>query len=209
MAGMPENASLFAKYRQSGSIILRNRLIAQSLPLVRWVVGRYFQGWLRRGFDFDDLCGEGAFGLIKSIENHDPAKGAFSTYAIPMIKSYVRLYLKKETRRVKMFSLDAPLSLSGDEDTLGSTVADEQNEGGENVLVTLESKAQVKRVLKRMDWQSRYIVLSKLEGQNYNSTAQVLGVTRQRVEQLYTGAVNKIKAQMDTKIRQREYLRAV
>ena len=69
----------------------REELIEGNLRLVLSVIQR-FSG---RGEPADDLFQIGCIGLIKAIDNFDPAHGVmFSTYAVPMIIGEVRRFLR-------------------------------------------------------------------------------------------------------------------
>jgi RNA polymerase sporulation-specific sigma factor len=81
----------------------RERLINCNYRLVFNIVKR-FTG---HGYDSDDLFQIGVIGLIKGIDNFDPAYGVkFSTYAVPMIIGEIRRFLRddhpvKVTRALK------------------------------------------------------------------------------------------------------------
>ena len=69
----------------------RDELIRGNLRLVLSVVQR-FQG---RGESPDDLFQVGCIGLIKAIDNFDPAQPVrFSTYGVPMIIGEIRRFLR-------------------------------------------------------------------------------------------------------------------
>ena len=69
----------------------REKLISGNLRLVLSVIQRF----TNRGENMDDLFQVGCIGLIKSIDNCNPALGVkFSTYAVPMIIGEIRRYLR-------------------------------------------------------------------------------------------------------------------
>lgn len=77
---------LWREYRATGSPELRNRLVMQYAPLVKYVAGRVRSG-LPQTVDPNDLVSEGVFGLMDAIEKFDVDRGlAFQTYAVPRIK---------------------------------------------------------------------------------------------------------------------------
>ena len=57
----------------------------------------------------DDFIQEGNIALMKAIENYDPTKGAFSTYAIPKIRGHLLKILKEQE-----FTIRRPLNLTDD-----------------------------------------------------------------------------------------------
>ncbi len=69
----------------------RRRMIEGNLRLVLSVVQKFSQ----RGENLDDLFQVGCIGLIKAIDNFDPAqKVRFSTYGVPMIVGEIRRFLR-------------------------------------------------------------------------------------------------------------------
>lgn len=69
----------------------RCRMIEGNLRLVLSVVQRFAQ----RGENLDDLFQVGCIGLIKAIDNFDPAQPVrFSTYGVPMIIGEIRRFLR-------------------------------------------------------------------------------------------------------------------
>ncbi|MFT5201926.1 MAG: RNA polymerase sigma factor for flagellar operon FliA [Candidatus Aldehydirespiratoraceae bacterium] len=80
---------LWANYKQARSRELRDKLIIQYSPLVKYVAGRVGVG-LPRNVEQSDLVSFGVFGLIDAIEKFDPARGyKFETYAIARIKGAI------------------------------------------------------------------------------------------------------------------------
>jgi RNA polymerase sigma factor for flagellar operon FliA len=77
---------MWREYRATGSPELRNRLVLQYAPLVKYVAGRVRSG-LPQTVDPNDLVSEGVFGLMDAIDKFDLDRGLeFQTYAVPRIK---------------------------------------------------------------------------------------------------------------------------
>ena len=75
----------------AGDAGARERMVAGNLRLVLSVVQRFAQ----RGENLDDLFQVGCIGLIKAIDNFDPAQPVrFSTYGVPMIIGEIRRFLR-------------------------------------------------------------------------------------------------------------------
>jgi RNA polymerase sigma-B factor len=73
---------------------LREQLIEQHLPLVRFFARRY----AGRGEPLDDLVQAGSIGLVNAVDRFDPARGvAFSTYAAPTIVGEIRRHFRDRT----------------------------------------------------------------------------------------------------------------
>ena len=75
----------------SGDREARERMVEGNLRLVLSAVQRFAQ----RGENLDDLFQVGCIGLIKAIDNFDPAQPVrFSTYGVPMILGEIRRFLR-------------------------------------------------------------------------------------------------------------------
>lgn len=79
-------SDVWTEFKATGSPELRNRLVVQYAPLVKYVAGRLRSG-LPQNVDSNDLVSEGVFGLMDAIEKFDLGRGLeFQTYAVPRIK---------------------------------------------------------------------------------------------------------------------------
>lgn len=77
---------LWTRYRAEPSIELRNRLVMQYSPLVKYVAGR-LRTRLPDSVDYGDLVSDGIIGLMEAIDRFDPARGlTFQTFAVPRIR---------------------------------------------------------------------------------------------------------------------------
>ena len=80
----------------AGDAGARERMVEGNLRLVLSVVQRFAQ----RGENLDDLFQVGCIGLIKAIDNFDPAQPVrFSTYGVPMIIGESRRFLRDNNAR--------------------------------------------------------------------------------------------------------------
>jgi RNA polymerase sigma factor for flagellar operon FliA len=80
---------LWHAYKATGDLELRNRLVLQYSPLVKYVAGRIRPG-LPQTVDVADLLSDGVFGLMDAIEKFEPSRGLqFQTYAVPRIRGAV------------------------------------------------------------------------------------------------------------------------
>jgi RNA polymerase sigma factor for flagellar operon FliA len=77
------------RYTTSRDPALREQLILQYAPLVKYVVGR-LAITLPRVVDSDDVLSSGMLGLIEAIDRFDPTTGVkFETYAIARIRGAI------------------------------------------------------------------------------------------------------------------------
>ena len=83
VAGRDE-AALWWAYRRTGKVSLRNRLVMLHGP---WAEARTRRFARPRGFDWREVWGAAALGLIEAVERFDPAAGVpFRAYAMHRIQ---------------------------------------------------------------------------------------------------------------------------
>src|SRR5437588_1617489 len=90
MVNRPETTSdRWVRYAAERDPALREQLILQYAPLVKYVVGR-LAIMLPRVMDGDDVLSAGSLGLIEAIDRFDPTTGVkFETYAISRIRGSI------------------------------------------------------------------------------------------------------------------------
>ncbi len=77
------------EYKRTGNPTIRDAIIRQYAPLVKYVAGKVIAG-MPGNIEFDDLVGYGVFGLIDAIEKFDPEKHVkFKTYAVTRIRGAI------------------------------------------------------------------------------------------------------------------------
>ena len=80
---------LWAQYKATADRDMRDRLLLQYAPLVKYVAGRIRSG-LPESVDQADLVSEGVIGLMDAIEKFEPERGLqFQTYAVPRIRGAI------------------------------------------------------------------------------------------------------------------------
>ena len=76
---------LMYEYVKTKDIEVRNKIVEDNIPLVKYIVKRVYN----KGFgeyEYNDLVNYGVFGLIKAVEKYDVTMGLkFSTYAYQKI----------------------------------------------------------------------------------------------------------------------------
>lgn len=84
-----EEEKLWLDFKKTKSEQIRDKLIRQYMPLVKYVAGKVAVG-LPASVDFDDLVGFGQFGLLDAINKFEPEKGfKFKTYAVTRIRGAI------------------------------------------------------------------------------------------------------------------------
>jgi RNA polymerase sigma factor for flagellar operon FliA len=80
---------IWREYRATKDPGLRNRLVLQYAPLVKYVAGR-LRTRMPDSVEQDDLVSDGVLGLIDAIERFEPARGlSFQTFAVPRIRGAI------------------------------------------------------------------------------------------------------------------------
>ena len=80
---------LWQEFKSSGCQQVRERLIVNYLPLVKYVVGKTASK-LPSHVKAEDMYSTGVIGLIKAIEKYNPEmKNKFETYAILLIRGAI------------------------------------------------------------------------------------------------------------------------
>ena len=120
---------LWREYRRTRSKALRDRLILNYAPLVKYVAGRLGSG-LPAHVDDDDLASYGLLGLIGAIERYDPERDVkFETYAIARIKGSIIDELRSMDwvpRSVRSRARDIERAIAELEARLGRAPSDEE-----------------------------------------------------------------------------------
>jgi RNA polymerase sigma-B factor len=90
---------LFAKYRETGDIAVRNQIVEKYL-YVASVLAKKFVG---RGVEYDDLYQVASLALIKGVSRFDERKGLqFSTFITPTITGEIKNYFRDRSRLVHL-----------------------------------------------------------------------------------------------------------
>jgi RNA polymerase sigma factor for flagellar operon FliA len=80
---------IWREYRDTADEDLRNRLVLQYAPLVKYVAGR-LRTRMPETVEQDDLVSDGVLGLMDAIERFEPARGlSFQTFAVPRIRGAI------------------------------------------------------------------------------------------------------------------------
>lgn len=123
---------IWKEYRKTKSPDLRDRIIRQYMPLVKYVAGKVGVG-MPSSVEFDDLVGFGQFGLLDAIEKFDPDKNVkFKTYAVTRIRGAIFDELRQldwVPRSVRQKSREIEDTIGELEARLGRTASDAEIAG--------------------------------------------------------------------------------
>ena len=94
-----EDGELFKRYRETGDIADRNRIVEKYLYIAS-VLAKKFVG---RGVEYDDLFQVASLALMKGVERFDESKGLqFSTFITPTITGEIKNYFRDRSRLVHL-----------------------------------------------------------------------------------------------------------
>jgi len=80
---------LWVMYRDTKDVSVRDAIVEQYAPLVKYVAGKVAMN-MPGNIEFDDLVGYGVFGLFDAIEKYEPDKHVkFKTYAVVRIRGSI------------------------------------------------------------------------------------------------------------------------
>lgn len=144
---------------------LRDRLVVNYSPLVKYVVG-VMPSRLRGSFEREDMMAWGVFGLLEAIESYDPSREVkFETYAISRIKWTILDELRKQDwvpRRVRTRAQEIEQTIAALSQTLGrvpteAEIADETGLTLDEYRKFLKqySRAQVSSLEARLEMNER------------------------------------------------------
>lgn len=94
-----EQKTLGRRYRENGDLEAEELLINCNLRLVVSIATKYKTRL--QHLQLLDIIQEGNLGLMKAIEKYDPDIGAFSTYAVPWIKSMIDRSIKNTDDEIR------------------------------------------------------------------------------------------------------------
>lgn len=139
-------ARLWEEYHLQPSAQLRESIVVQYSPLVRYVIGRLALR-LPTGTDHEDLLGYGTIGLIEAVDRFDPTRGVkFETYAIQRIRGAIIDELRRldpVTRGIRQKALQIERAMSAISMNQGRMPEDE--EVAEHLDMTLDEYHRVLR----------------------------------------------------------------
>ena len=99
MIDAKETERLFAEYRRTGDISVRNKLVENHVYIAE-ILAKKFAG---RGVEYDDLLQVAYEALISGVEKFNPDLGVqFTTYVIPTRTGMIKNYFRDYSRSVRL-----------------------------------------------------------------------------------------------------------
>ena len=135
---------LWKQYEKTRSAQIREQLILEYAPLVKYVAGRV-NIYLGKNVEYDDLVSYGIFGLIDAIEKFDLKKGVkFETYASLRIRGAIIDSIRERDwipRSLRQKQKDLEKSYNTLESALGRPATDQ--EMARHLQITVEEFHQL------------------------------------------------------------------
>ena len=129
MSELDKDYDLWSKYRETHDPLIREKIILQYAPYVKYIAGRIAMG-LPSNVEIEDLYGYGIFGLIDAIEKFEPdRKIQFKTYAQTRVRGAILDELRKldwTPRSVRQKARQLEKSFVELENILGRPASDEE-----------------------------------------------------------------------------------
>lgn len=164
-----------------------DKLIEENMRLAYWTAQK-FKGC---GIEQEDLNGIALLGLVKAARAYDEQKGAFTAFAIPVMRNRILMELRRNKRCAKAVSLDAEITSSGDEKmvSLGEMIP-YREQGYERVEAALTA-LRLMQGLKEKERKAVYLILCR--GLSQRDAGRALGVSQSTVSRLIKSAKEKMR----------------
>ncbi len=174
----------------------------QHLGLLGFAAGRVLSRVAGRGLAIrgDDLRQVGWAALARAARHYDPARGAWSSFALLQVRAALWRFVDQETRaQGRLVSIDEPLGDREDDLTLEDVLPDERVEPTWKAISRAEAAFEVRRVLTETLLPSEHAVLTArygigVDGRTAAEIAAARGVSHQRVCQLEQAALVRLRS---------------
>ena len=124
-----EEQKIWAEYKKTRSVELRNIIVSKYAPLAKYVAGRLSIG-MPPSVEFGDLVNCGIVGLLDAVEKFEPDKNVkFKTYAITRIRGAIYDELRTldwVPRSIRQKARDIEEAVRITEEKLGRSATDEE-----------------------------------------------------------------------------------
>jgi RNA polymerase sigma factor FliA len=183
---------------------MKEELFHENTGLVHFAIRKVFPSPYstarKYNMDYEDFVQHGLMTLWKCVQKFDNDKANFSTYAVVSIKGslmslirdkgYALKYHYKTTKEEKEgstpFSLDNELLEDGE--NFYNVIEDENV----NVLDDIEKRDYLKYQLSQLKESEEEVIKLFLVGLNPREVANIMGVSRQRVQQIRKRALERL-----------------
>ena len=191
-----EEDRLFHRWRDTGDMAAREKLIEHNLRLVSHIVRKYYAS----SPDKDDLVSIGSIGLIKSIDSFDPDNGArFATYSARCIQNEILMYFRSQ----KKYSQEVSINDTIDTDRDGNPLTYADIMGSDDTIADdIDTRIKLSKaavfITGSLEKREREIIVLRygLDGGTpmpQREVAKRLGISRSYVSRIEKAALEKIR----------------
>jgi RNA polymerase primary sigma factor len=170
------------------AVKIKNRIVQSNLRLVVSIAKRH----VNASEDFFQLVSDGNMSLIRAVEKFDYSRGnKFSTYASwAIMKNFARTIPGEFKQRDRFRPTSEEVFLSRADERSNRYIQESEQQRREQ---------QVNRILESLDDREQKIIISRF-GLDYSQepltlkeVGEALGVTKERIRQIQTRALNKLR----------------
>lgn len=192
-----EERECLLKFRDTGDMDARNKLIEHNLRLVAHI-GKKYSGSVP---DHEDLLSIGTIGLIKGIESFDPDKGTrLATYAARCVENEILMMLRAKKKENGDVSLNESVGTDkeGNNIMLIDVMSNNEADIFDEINTGVEIKQLYKNIKTELDRREREVIILRyglLDGKcvPQREIAKKLGISRSYVSRIEKKAVSKLK----------------
>lgn len=143
-------------------------LFYQNYSFAWFIISKYFPQYIRD----EDICQEAFMGLWKACTTYQEGKAAFTSYASKCIQNQIGTYLRYNTPKVTLVSLESPVASSEDEKVkLKDTIEDPKTYIDDGYIV-------LRDFLEGLSYTEKQVIQGRLEGLSQQKIADKLGMSR-------------------------------
>lgn len=158
-------------------------LFYQNYSFAWFIVSKYFPQYIRD----EDICQEAFMGLWKACTSYQEGKAAFTSYAAKCIQNQIGAYLRHNTPKVTLVSIESPVASSEDESIkLKDTIEDPKTYIDDGYIV-------LKDFLDGLSDTEKQVVQGRLDGLTQQKIAKQLGMSRPWCYKVLRGVYNKYR----------------
>jgi RNA polymerase sporulation-specific sigma factor len=195
-----EEREYLARYKETGDMDARSKLIEHNLRLVAHIIKKYYSATK----DQDDLISIGTIGLIKGVSTFNGEKGAkLATYAARCIENEILMYFRNQKKAAQDVLINDPIDTDRDGNTLTliDVIADEENLA-DNVDLKIKSEKLLEYIEDTLDDREKRIVHLRygLEGGQeltQREVAALLGISRSYVSRIEKKSLEILRKRFD------------
>ncbi len=195
-----EELDLFRRYRETGDMAARTKLIEHNLRLVSHIIRKYYTS----SPDKEDLISIGSIGLMKAVDSFDPDNGVkFATYGAKCVQNEVLMYFRSQRKYTKDGTREVSIHETIETDRDGNPLTYMDILGTEDTMAEdLDARIKLTKaaafITGRLDPREREIVVLRygLTGDaplTQREVADKLGISRSYISRIEKAALEKIR----------------